>query len=576
MVLEKMDINLREKTIDGRKTISGEAVYLDVKFTFSVHRASAKKADYSHVLKVNIIDPRTGKILQKKMSMKMQSEKIKKVEERIVALETHESASDDNSELMRLRRKKEKLQQGERLDECNASISKYLVDDKKKTVKKAVEIAVKKLYGKHCSEICKALRTSAPINDIHLLSAFEMYQNGFFSREPAVAKKTLKDKKNALRNICERLNEKPLSKITVEDIAKVAKSMKGNVKAKLNCAEKFLTFCGELGAYAGANPITVYKESHHDKKTGGGSGYPEVPGIILLEEEQRLHEEMEKDLFSDLGLAVPLGKGARMSIPRMLELYWKDFIIDSDGVRIQDYKDQFTGATNNYIRPPTKEVSDLIVKKYGVLVKKYGKTRLRKMKVLIFPEGTTEQQKKAAVTKHIYEVLRNAEITREKIRTAVDHNNPQKAGGAGLSLLHKHYDYALKEYGGVDLHSGIGLFLRGMRIYDTTTDSYRCLNDETGNYYLQVIMRRIDVCTGNISIDQSPITSKVKNPRLREIKVAAIGHDIRTGVQTKKVIRIPKGTTIVVKSKYGVKGSVKFRLVESKSIEEQGRYQNIY
>lgn len=570
-----MEISIREKVINGRKTICGEAVYMDTKFSFTVHRASACKTDYSHVLKVNVIDPRTSKILQ--ITGKKLSDKIKKVEKQIADIEARGNVSDNDPKLVRLRDRKTKLLSGERLDECNASLSRYLSDDRRRTVKRASEAVIPKLYGKYSSEIRKALKTSAPVNDIHPLTAFEMHQNDFFSRKPAVAEKTLRAKKNALRNVCELLNEKSLSKITVEDVEKVVKSLKGDAKAKLNCAESFFTFCGEVNAYSGANPITVYKEGHRDKKKEGGTSYPDVPWLILPEEEQRLHEEMEKDLLSDLGLAVPLGKGARMSLPRMLELYWKDIIVDSDGVRIQDYKDQFTGATNNYIRPPTKEVSDLIVKKRDVLIKEYGKTKLRQMKVLIFAEGTTEQQKKAAVTKHIYEVLRNAGITREKIRNAVDPNNPKKAGGAGLSLLQKHYDYALKEYGGIKLHSGIGLFLRGMRIYDTTTDSYRCLNDETGNHYLQVIMRRIDVRAGNkISVNLRPITSELKNPRLREIKVAAIGHDIRTGVRTKKEIRVPKGATIVVKSKYGVKGSVKFRLVESKNLEEQGGYQNIY
>ena len=570
-----MEISIREKAVNGRMAICGEAIYMDTKFSFTVHRASARKSDYSHVLKVNVIDPKTSKILQ--VTGKKISDKIKKIEKSIAEIEASENVSRDDPKLMELIDRKSKLLSGVRLDECNASISKYLSNDRKNTIKRALEAAIPKLYGKYSNEICKALKQSTEVNDIHPLTAFEMYQNDFFSRESKVAERTLKAKKNALRKICELLNEKSISKITVGDVEKVAKSLEGDAKAKLNCAERFFTFCGEVNAYSGANPITVYKAGHRGKKAAKAKTHPDVPWHLVPEEEQRLHEEMEKDLSSDLGLAVPLGKGARMSLARMLELRWKDIIVASDGVRIQDYKDQFTGATNNYIRPPTKEVSDLIVKKYDELVREFGKTKLRKMKVLMFAEGTTEKQKKTAVTNHIYEILRKSGITREKIRTAVDPNNPKKEGGTGLSLLHKHYDYALKEYGGVNIHSGIGLFLRGMRIYDTTTDSYRCLNDETGNYHLQVIMRRIDVRVGNtVSVGKKPITAQLKSPRVREIKVAAIGHDIRTGVRTKKEIRVPGGTTIVVQSEYGVMGSAKFRLGKSEEIEKQGGYQDIY
>ena len=182
-------------------------------------------------------------------------------------------------------------------------------------------------------------------------------------------------------------------------------------------------------------------------------------------------------------------------------------------------------------------------------------------------------QKKAKLTSHIRNTLLEAGVPEELLRKATNQDNPKEAGGAGFNLLKKHYEYSLQEQGGVKLSSGLGFYMRGRRIHDTTTDYYRCLSDQTGDHVLQVIMRRINV--GAEAPKKTAVSSVLLNEEgKREINVPAAGHDIKTGVITKKTVFIPKGTEIYFSSPNGVEGTVSFhRQAKSKETME---FKNIY
>ena len=64
-------------------------------------------------------------------------------------------------------------------------------------------------------------------------------------------------------------------------------------------------------------------------------------------------------------LAIPLSKGFRMPIDRILNITWKDIIIVGNEVLIQDYRKKYTGGTHNYLRPPLQETANFIIARYN-------------------------------------------------------------------------------------------------------------------------------------------------------------------------------------------------------------------
>lgn len=153
-----------------------------------------------------------------------------------------------------------------------------------------------------------------------------------------------------------------------------------------------------------------------------------------------------------------------------------------------------------------------------------------------------------------------AGVSREDFEKAIDPNKKKAAGGAGYALLCKHYEFTLQTSCGVNLDSGIGCYLRAMRIHDTTTDYYLCLSDETGNHRLQTIMNRAQCGTGAREEKNLPsISSKfIKGDSIREYSVLSGGPQEKTAVVTKKRIFIPAGSNLTLMCKNGLTGTVKF------------------
>ena len=218
---------------------------------------------------------------------------------------------------------------------------------------------------------------------------------------------------------------------------------------------------------------------------------------------------------------------------------------------------KYTGGTNNYTRPPTHEAAEFIRAKYNMLIEEHGKTRLKKINVVPFPEGTTEKKKKAEITKYIKRMLKAAGVGDADFAKILAVDKSKEAGGVGAKLLKTHYEYTLRECG-VDPLSGVGHFLVGERIYDTTTDSYRGLTEETGVNYLNTIMRRSAYFDWNERCDQRITSHLCAEEGCREIVVPATGNSDKTGVVTKRRVFLPAGSTITVCSKYGFDGVVSF------------------
>lgn len=396
-VKNNMKIVIKTKRYDENDKLiklSGESVFRDIKFKINVHRASVKKA-YRYVLKASVISPDTNRILQ--MGGKRYNDFVKKIERKLSEIHELEEkvvlGSPEQKKLEktreRIEQKKKRLKEGLPLEALNADSSVYLIVADDKTIEAAGERLIMRLYGDFQEDISKALKRSAPAGDLHARTAYDMYQNDFFSTQPGTTEKVLRNKKNTLKDICNKLNSILIGSLSDSDIDKVAKQLKGDAKSKIILTEKFLDYAGENSAYTGLNPITRYlghMPHGAGKKRSFAKLYPSVSTHISPNAEQELHDYLEQHILNeDMALGIILPKGYDMTMNRILSITWKDVLINGNEVRICDYRENYTGGTHNYIRPPTRETANFLIKKYNELYKKYGKTRLDKMLLVPVP-----------------------------------------------------------------------------------------------------------------------------------------------------------------------------------------------
>ena len=152
----------RYKNNSGKEIIQGEGIYRDVKFSYRVHKASNQK-EYSHVLKASIISPNTNRILQfggkryndfrKKLDKKIEllTVEVKKLDPMSAEFQKAESV------LRRQMTKKERLGANLPIEDLNATASTYLTSVDDKTIKKAFEEVVVRLYADYQDDIFQAL-----------------------------------------------------------------------------------------------------------------------------------------------------------------------------------------------------------------------------------------------------------------------------------------------------------------------------------------------------------------------------------------------------------------------------------
>ena len=571
-----MKINIiRDTNKKGKERIRGETIYMDTKFSFTVHKSS--KPNYKYVLVVSIISPATGKIMQ--MTKKPRNDFEKKTKCRLSDVCDEEIGCNHSSDLeklekekLRLENKLHRLHTGARLDELNVNASTYLQDANNKTIETHVVSLVKKLYGDHYDEILKELKKSPSTDELSVRTLYDMYQNDFFRTLPAVTPKVLKEKKAALVAFCNAI-EKTISHLTDNDIKNALESLNKSHRKHTNTIEKFFSYIGNQKTYRGVNPITRYKNNTQTKNKGKHS--PPSSNHLTQSEDKELHNFIVSQLeLDDRCLAIPLAKGYKMPINRIIRSTWDDVIIIGDEVLIREYQDKFAGGTNNYLRPPLRETANFIIARYQYLKKTKSKIQLKKCP-LVPLQGKSETEKKAELSKYFRETLQSVGVTRKKLTESINPENPKAGGGAGYALLSNHYEYVLQEVCGVDLNSGVGYFLRAMRIHDTTTDYYRCLTDETGNHFLEIIMRRDGYA--EIKIDGNPATikstlSEDKTTRLANI-LPCNANEI-TGVLTRKKLFLPAGSDLILSAENGIRGAA--RLTEKEDVSPEADYIVLY
>lgn len=552
----------RTESESGQSRIKGACVYRDTKFTFTVHRASSKKT-YSYVLKLNIISPATNKILQKGGRRLRQYKKglDDQLEQRVKEQSELESATPKYDEvgkkIKRLEQKKEILRKGGRLDDLNCSCVIYLDDDSDTVIKKEVEGGVPGLYGDFQADILSALGQRGTSEKMHARTAYDMYKTDFFLTQNATTKKTLAGKQSMLLHVCDAVNHKVIEDLTAEDIEKAVPHLGKRAVQKLKLAERFLDYCGESHLFKGVNSITAYLQKSGIKKgrvAKKSRTYPEEAAHLSHECEQKLHAYIKQTLMDDLGLAIPLVKGCRMRMDRILKITWGEVEVEGGQIRIAEFKDKFTGATLDYIRPPLGESTGFLLQKLTALQQMLSPRKLKKLRLV--PLKGSEKEQKAVLAKYFRQTLQQVGVGSEDFARAVDVNDPKAAGGAGYALLCKHYDWVLQTRCGMDLTSGVGAYLRGMRIHDTTTDSYRSLRDKTGDRFLQTVVRQdtfffsIGATPPSIQVDEDEVytTYTIKPNDCPDL----------IGALTSNPLFIPAGTQLMVESDFGIKGTVSF------------------
>lgn len=517
-------------TKNASKLPHGETIYRDVKF---IHRVcTCNKPPYTHLLKVSIVSPSTGKILRSKR--------------KIAAYQRRKSKSNEGDS-------PPKRHKGS-TEYANAYRTVYLKGYDAKTIKAKLNEIIPHLYADFQDELYRALRETS--SDVHARTAYEMMHREFFSNRNTVSKKTLKEQRSIIRKFCDLIDAKPLSALTESDIKKAVSCMAEKKHKKLRLIEAFFEFCGENNLYSGQNPISKYLGSENTKKRPSSNGqYPHNSTHLSDKCERTLHRIIEESINEDLALAIPLVKGFRISIDQLLTLTWNDIPINGKEVQILQYLPNLTGGTHNYTRPPLRETADFLLKKYRLLLKNHSENRIKKMLVVPVP-GKTISEKKAALSKYFRTTLLAAGVSQADIQQAARPEETKAAGGAAYTLLCRHYDYVLKEQCEIETDSGVGCYLRGVRIHDTTNDYYRSFSDETGNHTLQTIMNRDDRFR-EIPAKPPEITEQYLNG-YQEVIIPSGPPETRSGVITKEPIFIPKGTIITIGGLCGVNGNISF------------------
>lgn len=513
------------------KNVNGTCVYRDITFTFAVHKITKK--EYSHAVEVHIISPATGRIHQSKRRLKKNRDLL-----------TQEEL--------------DRIKAGKTVEKLNAQKTGYISVADNKSIQKKVEELVRALYGEYQDELHEILKDSVN-NLLHARTAYDLYSREFLRTLSKVTEKTLAERAKSLEKICNYLDEKPINDLTKSDVEHTVKNLSGDISAKLRLAEKFFDYLGEMHVYGGQNPITRYLSSalnKQNKKNRSGSS-KKASTHLPLEIERKLHNLIAESIGDPYSMAIPLVKGFRMPMDRILDITWGEIQIEGNNVLIPDYKDAYTGGTHNYIRPPTRETADYLLEKYKLLQAEYPLSKLKKMKIVSVPTEDKKNQK-SYLTAYYRRMLKAAGVD-----TADLTGYKQEVGGGAYTLLCRHYDYVLRTRCGVNLDSGVGCYLRAVRIYDVTSDHYRCFNDATGLHYLQTIMDRDNI------FQAIPTTRKItteKHTDYRTFTIPSSPPGMRTTVVSKKRLFLPQGSTLILSSPSGLEGNLQFFLNENETI----------
>jgi hypothetical protein len=521
---------------NGLKKFSGQYVYADCKFHFS-GRENPKGKSLAKLI-VRLLSPETGKTLQ------IQGPQRRKIEARLTEQE------------------KDDLKNGKQVAKLNAQTEIYLNTLDEHEIRKRIKEGAMRLYTANYPTLQKMLKRSVPTESMHTLAAYFAYQHDFFLTQHATTESTLKEKKAALEDICAQLDGYQISAITPKILRSVYCNIGGKEQWKFGIARKFFTYIEHEGVYSGPNPFDrFYEEYAADGKSPNREAARRAAKVhrIDAKNERLLHQRIQNQIGTPCALVIPLAKGARLTVEEIAALLWEDIrITDNDGSRkvlIRNFREQLTGGTHNFTRPPLPETTDFILQQYDFLRQKYSESALTKMYVVPDSHNPKKRVPEKTITAYIRSELIHSGISYKTLAEYSD-GNSKKPGGAGITLLHENYDHVLADECGVDIHSGYGCFLRGKVIPNVTDDYYYSFIREDGAHALDGLVRR----DGRFSPEPEPgdpITETIQDDGTVEETIHSGGPNKLTGC-TGKII-LPPGGRVRVKSSHGFQGDLQSR-----------------
>lgn len=511
-----------------------EIVFNDIVFTFTVSNSS--KARYSAVLTMHIVDPETGKLM--KEAVKNQ---IPLVTEEVVTKVISKSYYFDND----------------------------IVSDT--DIKKAALQCASKLYSKYENKLLRKLRIKPEVSKINTNQMYIRYIEEFMKTQNRASAATQKEKRRVLKNACMELMDKPVVKITNNDIDRLFKNTK-YVKKK-NLIRDFFEYCRNKSAYSGINPVLNYLEYNNLRKLKTSrKAYPKELSHIPPKSEEKLHELMLKHIEDNEIMALILIKCFGCSLNDTLSMKWSA-IEEYDGQIIVKGQKNNTGSFHTFDRPILLEGDFLVKERIKYLHNNTNKEKnLDKERVVPIrrSKDMKETRLRGRLTTYIRNMLIEAGLKPDEISSVAP--NTRTPGGTGVALLRKHYEYVLSERCGLNLDTPEGKYMRGLVPGDTTNLFYRSLSDRvSGIPYLLTITRRDDFfLSRNYEAPETTIMQERDNHFT--YKIPSPGPGRKLSIIIPKVF-LQSGTTIKIKSRYGVTGEITYSdYLDSNEVAERVIY----
>lgn len=526
------------------KKYKGEVSVGEILFKYSVSNAPINKRPHTHALKVSMIDPETAEIMQDKFKIDRALLKLNKEIDTTLSDEKKEEISAEIEKIIK-GKKKYNVEKYKYLyaSELNVStIRKYAVD------------CAKELYTRYERELMKKLKTTPRVGHVSAIQLFNLYGKDYLFSLGACAPRTVKDKERILRGACGELGVKPVTSLTEKELTNLFSKEKYFKKRKL--ISNFFDFCKTAGPFMAANPISAFLEGHNSKKKGKKlKFYPKNSRHLSFDQESELIRLMEEHKTDNEIMAVALAKYARLSLTQIKEMVWGDIIIDNGRVMVKIMNEKTAGNLHDYTRPILGGGEQFIIERYNEALNKVGDVQRFKNKKII-KQKKNENHNNDHLTKYIRSIIFEANVTADEINAAAP--NTRELGGAGVALLHDHYDYVLQTRCGVGINSPIGKFLRGYNPGDIMHTHYRSLTDTvSGIPYLQVIMRRDDIFDKCKGVNTVKAQVEVKDG-ITYIRIPAAPPGKKLNVILPE-IEIKRGTEIVLTSQYGLHGEIMFQ-----------------
>jgi len=558
---------------ESRKQSGGTILINGVVFTYRISKASVKKAEYSSVINVYIIDPETGCRMQDPRRRSIECEKLK---EKITTLET--AGPIFEMKVAPLQKRLKLIEEGTIKYDI---VSSTYIKESEETPAKIKALAYKcaeKLYKRYESELLNKFKEKPEIGRLNSNQLYQRYGKDFIASLGGQAKGTIDNKRRALETACMNLPSRPILDLQNSDIEKMFKiKCCTNNKALIS---NFFEYCRNQKAYLGVNPIINYLDKFYvAKPTGKKLLYPEHISHLPLDIEIRLHNLISENLDDREIMAIILAKCFGMPLNQILTLHWNAISEINGSIVIYCNNNSNVGSFHDFTRPILREGSDFIKEKIKRLLQSASREELNSRSVVPIKIDKRSniksgQDKKAHLTRYIRNMLIAAGMTTSEINSSDP--GTRIPGGSGISLLHKHYNYVLEERCGVTLDSDDGKYLRGLVPGNTTQSYYRSMSDSvSGIPYFLTIVRRDDIFAHfSNNVIARDIDVKTENG-ITIITIPSYGPGQRLCLTIPRTY-IPKGTKIIIKSNYGICGDIQFRTQEDSNANDFIEVKRLY